>query len=71
VPKTLAQAEREGTAKKPKQYIDNYSFKVSGKGRIAPRTGKTAKDHKSGAHARRIVNQMKREQEVKDGGKRK
>jgi len=69
--KTLAQAEKDGTVKKPKNYIDNFAFKLSSKGRVAPRIGKTAKDHKSGAHARRIVNQMKREQEAKDGGKRK
>jgi hypothetical protein len=68
--KTMRQAEKDGTIRKPKGYIDLFGFRVSGKGRAHVRKGKTAKDHKSGAHARRIVNQMKREAAIKDGGKK-
>lgn len=35
------------------------------------RPGKTAKDHKSGAHARRIMNQITRASELADRGRRK
>ena len=69
--KTLLQAEKDGTISKPKQYCNLFSFKPSGKNRPHVRRGKTAKDHKSGAHARRVQNQIKREPEVKLGGKKR
>ena len=69
--KTMRQAEKDGTIRKTKGYIDLFVFRVSGKGRAPVRKGKTDKDHKSGAHARRIVNQMKREAAIKDGGKKR